>query len=101
MDGLEYKMKISNENKLPTAWSNILANPNFGTVVTQNLGGFTWSKNSRLNRLSAWNNSSNIDIPSEIIYMKNKETGRVWSLSQNITPCCWKFIFIAYFHFVF
>ncbi len=83
-DGLEYKMKISNENKLPTAWSNILANPNFGTVVTQNLGGFTWSKNSRLNRLSAWNNSSNIDIPSEIIYMKNKETGRVWSLSQNI-----------------
>ena len=84
-DGLEYKMKISNENKLPTAWSNILANPNFGTVVTQNLGGFTWSENSRLNRLSAWNNSSNIDIPSEIIYMKNKETGRVWSLSQNIS----------------
>ena len=84
-DGLEYKMKISNENKLPTAWSNILANQNFGTVVTQNLGGFTWSKNSRLNRLSAWNNSSNIDIPSEIIYIKNKETGRFWSLSQNIS----------------
>ena len=84
-DGLEYKMKISKENKLPTVWSNILANPNFGTLVTQNLGGFTWSQNSRLNRLSAWANNPNIDIPSEIIYVKNKDTGEVWSLSENIS----------------
>ena len=85
-NGLEYKMKVSKGNKLPTAWSNILANPNFGTVITQNLGGFTWSKNSRLNRISAWNNSANIDIPSEIIYIKDKETGEYWSLCENITP---------------
>ena len=78
-------MKISKENKLPTVWSNILANPNFGTLVTQNLGGFTWSQNSRLNRLSAWANNPNIDIPSEIIYVKNKDTGEVWSLSENIS----------------
>ena len=84
-DGLEYKIKLSKNNKLPTAWSNILANPKFGTVITQNLGGFTWSKNSRLNRISAWNNSSNIDIPSEIIYLKDKETGKVWSLCENIS----------------
>ena len=84
-EGLEYKIKLSKNNKLPTAWSNILANPKFGTVITQNLGGFTWSKNSRLNRISAWNNSSNIDIPSEIIYLKDKETGKVWSLCENIS----------------
>jgi len=84
-DGLEYRFKINKNNKLPTAWSNILANPNFGTVITQNLGGFTWSENSRLNRISAWNNSSNIDIPSEILYVKNKETGEHWSLSENMT----------------
>ena len=84
-DGLEYKIKTTNENKLPTAWSNILANPEFGTVVTQNLGGFTWSKNSRLNRISAWNNSPNIDIPSEIIYLKDKKTGKLWSLNENIS----------------
>ena len=83
-DSLEYKMKISNTHKLPTAWSNILANPEFGTLITQNGGGFTWNKNSRLNRLSAWNNSSNIDIPSEIIYIKDKQTGENWSLCENI-----------------
>ena len=84
-NGLEYKIKINKENKLPTVWSNILANPNFGTVITQNLGGYTWCDNSRLNRISAWSNSPNTDIPSEIIYIKDENTGEYWSLSENIT----------------
>jgi cellobiose phosphorylase len=83
-DGLEYTIKLDKENKLPTVWSMILANPNFGTVVTQNLGGFTWHKNSRLNRLSAWNNNPVMDLPSEIIYLKDYKTGEKWSLSDNI-----------------
>lgn len=83
-NGFEYKMKLSKENKLPTVWSMILANPKFGTVITQNLGGFTWDGNSRLNRISAWNNCPSVDIPSEIIYLKDKETGNFWSLSENV-----------------
>ena len=83
-DGFEYRMKISKDSKLPTVWSNILANPKFGTVVTQNLGGFTWRSNSRLNRITAWNNSPSIDIPSEIIYIENKETGHLWNLAENL-----------------
>ena len=83
-DGLEYTIKLDKENKLPTVWSMILANESFGTVVTQNLGGFTWYKNSRLNRLSAWNNNPVMDLPSEIIYLKDYKTGRKWSLSDNI-----------------
>ena len=84
-DGLEYKFRVSDEYKLPTVWSMILANPNFGTIVTQNLGGFTWSKNSRLNRISSWANTPAQDIPSEIIYLEDLNNGKNWSLSQNIT----------------
>ena len=83
-DGLEYTIKVDKDNKLPTVWSMILANETFGTVVTQNLGGFTWHKNSRLNRLSAWNNNPVLDLPSEIIYLKDCKTGRKWSLSNNL-----------------
>ncbi len=83
-DGLEYVIKQDGQNKLPTVWSMILANENFGTLVTQNLGGFTWHKNSRLNRLSSWNNSPTSDIPSEIIYLKDCKTGKKWSLSDNL-----------------
>ena len=83
-DGLEYTIKLDKDNKLPTVWSMILANETFGTVVTQNLGGFTWHKNSRLNRLSAWNNNPVLDLPSEIIYLKDCKTGRKWSLCNNL-----------------
>ena len=82
--GLEYVIKLDKDNTLPTIWSMILANENFGTVVTQNLGGYTWHKNSRLNRLSAWNNNLTMDLPSEIIYLKDYKTGKKWSLSNNI-----------------
>ncbi len=83
-DGLEYTIKLEKDNKLPTVWSMVLANKNFGTIVTQNLGGYTWHKNSRLNRLSAWNNNPVFDIPSEIIYLKDYKTGKKWSLSNNL-----------------
>jgi len=82
--GLEYNLKINKENKLPTVWSMILANEHFGTIVTQNLGGFTWNENSRLKRLSAWNNNPNMDVPSEIVYLKDQKTGETWSLSENL-----------------
>ena len=84
-DGLEYKFRISHENKLPTVWSMVLANPKFGTIVTQNLGGFTWSKNSRLNRISSWNNTLSQDIPSEIIYLEDLDNYKNWNFSQNLT----------------
>lgn len=84
-DGFEYKFKISDNIKLPTIWSMVLANPNYGTIVTQNLGGFTWNKNSRLNRISAWNNTPSQDIPSEIIYLEDLDNGKNWTLSQNLS----------------
>ena len=83
-DGLEYKLKLSNKEKLPTVWCNILANKGFGTLLTQNFGGFTWANNSRLNRLSSWNNNPMQDIPSEIVCFKDIKTGEAWSLSQNV-----------------
>ena len=85
-DGKEYIIKQTTENKLPTVWSHILANEKFGTLITNNLGGYTWNKNSRLNRLTAWNNNSIEDIPSEIIYIKDKDSNKIWSLGCNPTP---------------
>ena len=51
-----------------------MANKKFGTLVTENMGGYTWYKNSRLNRVTSWENQPNYDIPSEIIYLKDQET---------------------------
>ena len=85
-DGKEYSIKINKENRLPTVWSHVISNEKFGSILTDSMGGFTWSKNSRLNKISAWSNDQILDIPSEIIYMQEKDTLKTWSLGLNPMP---------------
>ena len=79
-DGKEYMIRTNKQNRLPTVWSHVLANKNFGTIITENMGGYTWYKNSRLNRITAWNNYANLDAPSEVLYIKNMQTAKTWSI---------------------
>ena len=85
-EGKEYRIVQNKENRLPTVWSNIMANSEFGTLVTDSMGGFTWSKNSRLNRVSSWSNNQVLDIPSEVIYLQEDESLKTWSLGLNPMP---------------
>jgi len=85
-DGKEYLIRINKEENLPMPWSHIMANKNFGTLVTESMGGYTWYNNSRLNRISAWSNNSILDIPSEVIYLKDEETKKAWSIGYNPMP---------------
>jgi len=85
-DRKEYIIKINKNNTTPVTWSHVIANENFGSVVTANGGGFTWSNNSRLNRLTAWSNDPLLDIPSEIIYLKDKDINMSWSLAAGAKP---------------
>ena len=85
-DGKEYLICMNNKKRLPTVWSHIMANDKFGTLVTENMGGYTWYKNSRLNRVTSWANMPNYDIPSEAIYIKDQETKKAWSIGLNPMP---------------
>jgi len=85
-DGKEYLIRANKENRLPTVWSHIMANKKFGTVVTENMGGYSWYKNSRLNRVTSWENNPSYDIPSEIIYLKDIDNQKTWSLGLNPMP---------------
>ena len=85
-DGKEYILRINKEENCPMPWSHIMANKNFGTLVTEGMGGYTWYKNSRLNRISAWANNPIIDVPSEVIYLTDEETKKAWSLGLNPMP---------------
>ena len=67
-------------------WCHIIANEKFGTLVTEDMGGYTWHKNSRLNRISSWHNLAFLDIPSEIIYMEDLKTNKKWTLGLNPMP---------------
>ncbi len=74
-DGSEYWIIQNKDNRLPVAWSNILANKKFGSVVTDSMGGFMWYKNSRTNRITTFSNDSYMDRPSEKFILSIQKQG--------------------------
>ena len=55
---------ITNQ-QTPTPWSNVIANPNFGTIVTNNECGFTYAYNSQMFKITSWTNDIVLDDISE------------------------------------
>ena len=76
----KYIINITPEKLPPRAWSNIIANNKIGTVITENNGGYTWYENSRLKRITSWENDSIQDIPSEKITIKDLRNKEYWNL---------------------
>jgi len=80
-EGHEYAIYL-NDNKLtPVPWSNILANPSFGTQISESGAGYTWAENSRENKLTPWNNDPIMDLPGEVCYLRDEDCGDFWSLT--------------------
>ncbi|MBQ9266878.1 MAG: hypothetical protein IJ217_01110 [Clostridia bacterium] len=72
-DGKEYQIKINAEQRTPAPWAHMMANREFGTLVTSNGGGYTWYGNSRENKITTWSNDQVSDRPSEVIFVKGEE----------------------------
>ena len=84
-DGREYVITLRAGERPPAPWSNVLANPDFGCLVTEAGGGYTWAGNSQMNRLTPWSNDPVTDPPSEVVYLRDEETGEFWSPTP--APC--------------
>ena len=83
-DGREYVIVIDgttqSESALPPApWTNVLANPQFGCLATEAGLGYSWAGNSQMNRLTPWSNDPTSDSPGEVIYLRDDETGDLWT----------------------
>lgn len=72
-DGSEYWIRQSKKKRIPVAWSNILTNEKFGSVITDTMGGYTWYINSQTNRITPFDNDSFTDKSYEKIYVKCKD----------------------------
>ncbi len=78
-----YQIFFKGSERPPAPWSNVLANPRFGTLLTEAGGGYTWFMNSRENKLTAWSNDPVLDPASEILYLRDEETGVYWPLTPQ------------------
>jgi cyclic beta-1,2-glucan synthetase len=79
-EGREYVTVLNEGQWTPAPWTNVIANGrDFGFLVTETGAGYTWSVNSRENRLTPWSNDAVSDSPGETIYLRDEETGSVWT----------------------
>jgi len=78
-DGREYVISTARGQVTPAPWVNVLANPNFGTVVSENGAAYTWSENAHEFRLTPWYNDPVCDLSGEAFYIRDEERGHFWS----------------------
>ncbi|OLE54438.1 MAG: hypothetical protein AUG51_08195 [Acidobacteria bacterium 13_1_20CM_3_53_8] len=82
--GREYVTVLRDGQWTPAPWTNVIANEHdFGFQVTETGGGYTWSVNSRENRLTPWSNDAVSDPPGETIYLRDEESGTVWTTTPQ------------------
>ena len=80
-DGHEYVIALRPGQTTPAPWANVLANPDFGTVISESGVAYTWSENAHEFRLTPWHNDPVSDLSGEALYLRDEETGHFWSPS--------------------
>ncbi|MDR7811193.1 GH36-type glycosyl hydrolase domain-containing protein [Lacrimispora sp.] len=76
-EGREYEILLEGNNRPPAPWINVVSNKNFGFQISESGAGFTWSINSRENKLTPWSNDPVSDRASEAIYILDEISGEV------------------------
>lgn len=76
-NGKEYEIVLEGRNKPPVPWINVIANRRFGFQISEAGAGFTWSENSRENKITPWSNDPVSDTASEVIYVFDEITGEI------------------------
>ena len=78
-DGREYVITLAPGQVTPAPWVNVLANPFFGSVVSESGNAYTWCDNAHEFRLTPWNDDPVSDTGGEALYLRDEESGRFWS----------------------
>ncbi|MFN2438485.1 MAG: GH36-type glycosyl hydrolase domain-containing protein [Chitinophagaceae bacterium] len=84
-DGKEYIITTSTKKTTPAPWINVLANPTFGSIISESGQSYTWVENAHEFRLTPWNNDPVSDLKGEAFYLRDEESGKFWSPTP--LPC--------------
>ncbi len=79
-----YAFTASATHPTPRPWVNVLANPEFGAMVSEAGAGYTWAGNSRLFQLTPWTNDPLADNTSERFWVQDLRSREAWSLGAGL-----------------
>ncbi len=78
-DGREYVITTTPAQLTPAPWVNVLANAQFGSVISESGQAYTWGENAHEFRLTPWENDPVSDAGGEAFYLRDEDTGQFWS----------------------
>jgi cyclic beta-1,2-glucan synthetase len=85
-DGCQYIVYVEPGKMTPAPWVNIIANQEFGFLISETGSGYTWATNSGENRLTPWNNDPVSDPSGEVLYLRDEETAEIWTPTPLPAP---------------
>jgi len=66
----------------PSAWANYLGSPEYGAIISNNAGGYSFVKSGAKGRITRYRfNSVTADQPGRYIYVRDQEDNDYWSAS--------------------
>jgi N,N'-diacetylchitobiose phosphorylase len=78
----ERKEYVITQPDTPKSWSNYLGSTEYGAIITNNAGGYSFYKSGGLGRFTRIRfNSVPLDQPGRYIYIRDKESRDYWSAS--------------------
>ena len=84
-DGREYVVISGANNVTPLPWVNVLANPQFGSIVSESGPAYTFGENAHEFRLTPWSDDPVGASSGEAFYLRDEESGLYWS--PTALPC--------------
>lgn len=82
-DSGAFRFAVDTAQRPARPWINVLANPDFGTHVSEAGAGYSWAGNSRLHALTPWSNDAVTDPAGEWFLLQDLRSREVWSVGAG------------------
>ncbi|MGP1692546.1 MAG: GH36-type glycosyl hydrolase domain-containing protein, partial [Giesbergeria sp.] len=78
-----FRFEISAQNQVSRPWLNVLANPEFGTQVSESGAGYSWAGNSQQHKLTVWSNDPVSDPGGEIFWLQDLRSKALFGVGKG------------------
>ncbi|MGN0605435.1 MAG: GH36-type glycosyl hydrolase domain-containing protein [Oscillospiraceae bacterium] len=78
---LENKEYVITKPDTPAPWVNYLGSPEYGAIISNNAGGYSFVKSGANGRISRYRFNSNMALPGRYIYIRDNASADYWSAS--------------------
>ncbi len=78
----EHKEYVITRPDTPRSWSNYLGSTEYGAIITNNAGGYSFFNSAAQGRFTRWRpNNIPMDQPGRYFYLRDVDSGNYWSAS--------------------